>query len=79
MSSDPIDIALREITETKHLLQALIKSSESFDHDTARIVLECLQKKVRHLGKLQAELSAQREVLPDGVLQFPASLSRPEA
>ena len=72
MSSDPVQLALREITETKHLLEALIISSESFDYCAAKAALGSLQKKVRSLGKLQAELSAQRSDMPEWIIPFPS-------
>jgi hypothetical protein len=72
MHSDPVDIALREITETKRLLEALIISSEAFDYYAAKAALVCLQKKLRSLGKLQAELSAQRRDIPELIVPFPA-------
>ena len=40
MISDPLDIALREVAETKYLLQAFITSSESFDHLRAKATLQ---------------------------------------
>jgi hypothetical protein len=71
MNSDPVEIALREITETKRLLEALITSSEAFDYYAAKTALASLQKKQRSLGKLQAELSAQRNTPPELVIPFP--------
>jgi hypothetical protein len=71
MSSDPVQLALREITETKHLLEALTTSPDFFDYHLAKSVLENLRKKVRSLGKLQAELSARRSDLPELIIPFP--------
>jgi hypothetical protein len=58
MNVDPVSIALQNITETKHLLQALITSSESFDYFKAKATLDLLDKKVKHLAKVQAQLQA---------------------
>jgi hypothetical protein len=62
MSGDPLDIAIKEISETKNLLAALITSSESFDYPTAKKSLVLLQRKLRELGKLQRALTDQAEV-----------------
>jgi hypothetical protein len=62
MISNPIDIAMREVAETRYLVEAFITSSESFDHLRAKATLQELQTKVRSLGKLQARLSAQQSV-----------------
>jgi hypothetical protein len=60
MISDPIDIAMREVAETRYLVEAFITSSETFDHLRAKATLQELRTKVRALGKLQARLSAQQ-------------------
>lgn len=60
MSSDPIDLALREVAETKHLLESLIAASEGFDYLRAKAVIEELRLKVRALGKVQARLAARQ-------------------
>jgi hypothetical protein len=57
MKSDPIDVARRNIVETKQLLETLILSSESFDYVKAKLALKQLQKKVRDLAKLEARWS----------------------
>lgn len=56
MHTDPVALALRHVNETKHLLDALITSSESFDYHAAKLVLKALQQKSRELAKAQAEL-----------------------
>jgi hypothetical protein len=71
MTPDPIELALREIADTKHLLEALITSSEAFDYPSAKVALGTLRKKVRTLGRLQAELSAQRGLTSDIIIRFP--------
>ncbi len=58
MKSDPLTTALRSVAETKHLVEALIFSSESFDCSTAKKTLVLLQRKVKDLGHLQAEMEA---------------------
>jgi len=52
---DPLSTALKQITETRDLVERLIISSESFDYPQAKLVLERLQKKVRELAKLQTK------------------------
>jgi hypothetical protein len=52
--------ALREITETKNLLQSLIVSSESFDYPKAKLVLKALHQKARDLGRLQAKMEKEQ-------------------
>jgi hypothetical protein len=61
MSNDPIDIALKQIVETRDLLETLILSSEQFDYHGAKEALARLQRKVKDLAKCQAELEGQRE------------------
>ena len=58
MNNDPIGVALREVTETKDLLEALITSSESFDYLRAKIVLKKLNRKIRELGRFQSRYQA---------------------
>jgi hypothetical protein len=64
MNSDPILIALQEITEARRLLETLITSSESFDYPKAKVALEQLTRKVRDLRKHEATLQAQIPVDP---------------
>ena len=69
MHGNPVDLALKHVSETKHLLDALITSSESFDYQKARLALKALQEKSRELGKARAELLAQSTVrLPSNVI-----------
>lgn len=73
MISDPLDLALREIAATRHLVEALVTSSESFDYLRARATLQELQAKVRVLAKLQARLCAQQSAhMQERIVQFPA-------
>jgi len=55
MNMDPLSLALTEIAETKHLLEQLITSSESFDYVKAKSALTQLNRKLRALGKLQSK------------------------
>jgi hypothetical protein len=71
-SSDPLDVALREVTDTKRLLEALITSSESFDYVRAKRTLQELTLKVKVLGRLQADLAAQSQAVSARILPFPA-------
>jgi len=59
MKSDPADLALREITETKGLLEAILTSDDSFNYLLAKRVLSELQLKLRVLGRVQASLTQQ--------------------
>ena len=58
MKSDPLTAALRSVAETKHLVEALILSSESFDYPRAKKTVRLLERKVKELGRLQAEMEA---------------------
>jgi hypothetical protein len=73
MNCDPLEVALREVTDTKRLLDALITSSESFDYLRAKATLEELRLKVRVLSRVQAELSACQVAIPDHIIPFPLS------
>ena len=64
MSIDPLSTALREIAETRALLESIIISSERFDYPKAKLALRELTKKVRALGKTKTKfetLLKQRE------------------
>ena len=72
MNRHPVDLALQHVSETKHLLDALITSSESFDYRKAKLALKALQEKSRELGKLRTELLAQSAIaLPSNVVAIP--------
>jgi len=58
MKSDPLTTALRSVAETKHLLEALLHSSESFDYARAKKTMNLLERKVKELGRLQSEMEA---------------------
>jgi hypothetical protein len=60
MNACPLDLALQHISETKHLLEQLIQSSESFDYPKAKLALKDLQRKHRALAKAQSELLRQQ-------------------
>ncbi|MEO6033699.1 MAG: hypothetical protein ABIQ35_00430 [Verrucomicrobiota bacterium] len=58
MKSDPLTTALRSVAETKHLVEALLFSSEKFDNLMARKTVARLHRKLKELGRLQAEMEA---------------------
>jgi hypothetical protein len=72
MNCNPVDVALQHVSETKHLLDTLITSSESFDYPKAKLALKALQKKSRELARVQAELLRQSTTeMPANVLRLP--------
>jgi len=82
MNCDPIHLALQHVSETRHLLDALLTSSERFDYRKAKLALTALQKKSRELEKVQAELMAASMVgAPANVVMLPMtpSSSKPSA
>ena len=76
---DPLSTALKEIIETKELLESLLLSSESFDYLKAKASLKELQHKVRDLAKLRAKFEAlQKSSQPNiYVVDFKAPLPAP--
>ena len=60
MNIDPLEIALKEVAETKALLETLITSSESFDYHAAKLALKQLERKTRTLGKVKQSFEKQR-------------------
>jgi len=69
MNCNPVDLALKHVSEAKHLLDSLITSSESFDYEKAKLALKALQEKSRELAKVRAELLAQSTAtLPTNVV-----------
>ena len=77
MKSDPLALALRNVIETKALLEALIVSSESFDYPQAKAALKKLQRKVTDLRKLQAQLQSQVTPMPANVCSVDFKNTRP--
>ena len=76
MNGNPIDLALQHVSETRHLLDALLTSSEQFDYPKAKAALRALHKKSRELTRLQAELRAASMVdAPRNVLILPMTPS----
>jgi hypothetical protein len=67
VNADSLDIALRNIAETRSLLENLITSSESFDYPKAKIALKALQKKTRDLARLQTELQESKKAAASNV------------
>lgn len=62
MKSDPLTVALRSVAETKHLLEALLISSETFECKKAKKTLSLLHQKMKEMGRLQAEMEALVQV-----------------
>ncbi|MEO6183843.1 MAG: hypothetical protein ABIP71_12225 [Verrucomicrobiota bacterium] len=62
MKSDPLTVALRSVAETKHLLEALLIASETFEYKKAKKTLSLLHQKMKELGRLQAEMEALVQV-----------------
>ena len=56
MNSNPIALALREIEETRKLVSGLITSSETFDYVNAKAALQNLERKIKHLERIQAQM-----------------------
>ena len=69
----PTALALRTLTETRHWLRVLIRSSESFDYPTAKQALAELEKNLRSLARAQQKVEASlgRTRDPGEVLEFP--------
>jgi hypothetical protein len=76
MNPAPVELALRHVAETKHLVASLITSSESFDYARAKAILGELEVKVRTLGRVQAKLTRQIGLPPERVIRFPAPRER---
>ena len=78
--SEPIAVALREIVETRRLIEQLVESSESFNYQKAKEALKTLERKRRALLKLEQELAAD---LPKArnieVLDFRGAKTSPTA
>jgi hypothetical protein len=60
MNTEPLTAALREISETRRLLESLLISSENFRYKEAKEALSALERKVRDLGRLQVRLEKGR-------------------
>ena len=56
MNLDPLEVAIRHISETRRMLETLVISSEAFDYPRAKLAIADLQRKSRELAKLQAAL-----------------------
>ncbi len=79
MNIDPLATALKEINETKDLVQSLIVSSESFDYLKAKAALRELSRKVRELDRLRARFETLQRGSPANirVLEFRPAVSGP--
>jgi hypothetical protein len=82
VSSTPVDLAIKQLAETRGLLQQLIVSSESFDYPKAKLALEELRRKIVELERFQRKLESERpdhETDPkvtQGVIPFPRMIMR---
>ena len=65
---DPIDIAIRKISETRHLLALVVTSSENFDYPKAKAALGELELKLRELGRIQSRLETGNTENRQGVV-----------
>ena len=72
-------MALKEIIETKEILESLLTSSETFEYLKAKAALKELNRKIRELSKVRAKFEAlQRSTAPNiYVLDFKAPLPAP--
>ena len=80
MNIDPLAIALKEINETKELLESLLTSSESFDYLKAKAALKELSRKARELARVRMRFETLQRTSPANihVLDFKAPLQGPE-
>lgn len=58
MNIDPLSTALKEIVETRALVESLIVSSEQFDYSKAKLALRELTKKSQALAKTRARFES---------------------
>lgn len=56
MNNQPLAVALREIVETRKLVEGIVISSENFDYMKAKRAIATLERKIKRLGRLQAQL-----------------------
>ena len=54
---DPFSTALKEIAETRAMVESLVISSERFDYPKAKVALRDLTKKVQALTRAQARFA----------------------
>ncbi len=72
-SAHALEVAIREIVETRRLLSTLITSSESFNYPLAKAALHELQLKIKVLARLESELTTERGCADsDRIVSFPA-------
>ena len=57
MNIDPLSTALKEIVETRAMVESLLVSSEAFDYPKARTALRELTKKVKALTRTQVRFA----------------------
>ncbi len=71
MASELADLALREITETKRIVEAILTSDDSFDYTLAKRTIEELRVKIRVLGRVQACLANEQARAAAAIRPFP--------
>ena len=76
---DPLSIALKEIIETKDLLESLLTASENFDYPRAKVALKEIHHKIRDLARLRARFEALQKVTQPNiyVVDFKGSVPAP--
>jgi len=74
---DPLSTALKEIIETKELLDSLITSSETFDYLKARAALKELNRKARDLVRLRAKFESLQRSSPPNIHVLDFKVARP--
>jgi hypothetical protein len=72
MTCDPAELALREITETKRLLEAILSSDDSFNYTLAKHTVEELRLKLRGLARVQASLVKEQARAAAGIPGTPS-------
>ena len=63
MMPEPVDVALREIRETRLLLETFLFASKAIDIFEARVILAELTRKIRLLARMQVEWSRHRTAI----------------
>ncbi len=59
-AQEPLELAIREIGETRHLLEDVIVSSERFNYIRAKKALQELERKLRRLERIQSRFETKR-------------------
>lgn len=67
---EPLDLAIRKISETRHLLALVVTSSENFDYPKAKSALADLELKIRELARIQSKLESANIKPRQAVIPF---------